>query len=476
MPAPATIDAFLEIVRKSKQVDPDRLEAYLRQHSQVMPNSPRKLAAALVRAGVLTIFQAEQFLLGKHKGFYLAGYRIVERIGIGGTGTVYLAEHALMKRRVAIKVLPTPLANDPVTRQRFLREAQVAGQLQHPNVVQVLDFREENGLYAIIMEYVHGPNLQQLLNRRGAQPVRQACEYVRQAALGLQHAHEAGLVHRDVKPANLLLDASGVVKLLDLGLARQASEQGESLTQKFNGKMVMGTADYLPPEQAMSLHDVDHRADIYSLGCTLYALIAGQPPFHEGSIGQKLLWHQTVMPQRLDRIRPEVPVALADLVERMMAKAPADRPASCAQVAEELEQWAGDASQRVDVRPSLRTLAEFNLGGASAAFSCGGPSRLAPPSTPLHEDTIGSQASDETGRMNPAPRVPPLRPPTPRPVNRPESELAPAPRATSAPVSTPAMSLSQSWQLRLILLAGLIALAAGLLGGVLALLLMGLRG
>ncbi|MFQ3594328.1 MAG: serine/threonine-protein kinase [Gemmataceae bacterium] len=466
MPAPATVDAFLEIVRKSNQVDSARLDAYLKQRPEGIPTTPRKLAASMIRAGILTIFQAEQFLLGKYRGFYLAGYRILERIGIGGTGTVYLAEHALMKRRVAIKVLPTPMANDPVTRQRFMREAQVAGQLQHPNVVQVLDFREENGLHAIIMEYVHGPNLQQLLNRRGPQPVRQACEYIRQAALGLQHAHEAGLVHRDVKPANLLLDATGVVKLLDLGLARQSTEQGESLTQKFHGKMVMGTADYLPPEQAMSLHDVDHRADIYSLGCTLYALIAGHPPFHEGSIGQKLLWHQTLMPPRLDRIRPEVPRELADLVERMMAKSPVDRPACCAEIADLLERWAGDATQRLDVRPSPGTLAEFDLGGASAAFSCGGLSRLAPPSTPLQDETIGSQASDETGRMKPAPRMPAPEPSTAQD----SADQQPTPPRPVVAMNQPA------WHWRFLLLAGLLALVAGLLGGVLALLLMGLRG
>jgi serine/threonine protein kinase len=474
MPSPATIDAFLEIVRKSNQVDPERLEAYLRQRSTGLPGTPKKLAASLIRARVLTIFQAEQFLLGKHKGFQLAGYRIVERIGVGGTGTIYLGEHALMKRRVAIKVLPTPLANDIAARQRFMREAQMAGMLHHRNVVQVLDFREENGLYAIIMEYVHGPNLQQLLNRRGAQPIAQACEVARQVALGLQHAHDAGLVHRDVKPANILLDSSGVVKLLDLGLARLASSNGESLTQKFNGKMVMGTADYLPPEQAMSLHDVDHRADIYSLGATIYALLAGQPPFAEGSIGQKLLWHQTVMPPRLDTVRPDVPLELAVLIERMLAKAPEDRPASCLEVAQQLERWAVDGGQRLDLRPSLSTLAEFDLGGASAAFSCGGPSRLAPPPNPLKDDTIGSQASDETGRMTPAaPRYPVPVPAMPTPLRSlPESPAAETAKATPSASPAPAVPLTH---LRFFLLAGLFALVAGLLGGVLGMLLMGLR-
>jgi tRNA A-37 threonylcarbamoyl transferase component Bud32 len=470
MPIPATNSTFLEIVRKSNQVDSARLDEYLSTHAETLPDSPRKLAASLVRAGVLTLFQAEQFLLGKYKGFSLAGYRIIERIGIGGSGIVYLGEHGLMKRRVAIKILPTELACDPASRERFIREAQVAGMLNHPNIVHFFDFREENGLYAIIMEYVHGPNLQQLLSRRGGQPLATACEYIRQAALGLQHAHEAGLVHRDVKPANLLVDINGVVKVLDLGLARFLHRGEQSLTLKFNDKMVMGTADYMAPEQAMSLHDVDSRADIYSLGATLYALIVGHPPFHEGSIGQKLLWHQTKMPPRLNELRSDVPAALATLIERMMAKDPAARPASCGEVALALEHWSHAKGQPVDIRPSAHTLAEFHLGGPSAAFSCGTGGRLAPPATPIGEDTIGSQASEETGRLTPAPGA------TPTP------GATPAPQATvSAPLSTVATggaepALTPLAQTRLLLMIGAFAVASGLAGGLLAMMLMGMRG
>ncbi|MGL4555605.1 MAG: serine/threonine-protein kinase [Gemmataceae bacterium] len=442
MPAPATADAFLAIVRKSNQVDPARLAGYLGARAGVPASEPRKLAASLVRAGVLTLFQAEQFLQGKHKGFGLGGYRIVERIGTGGTGTVYLAEHQAMKRWVAIKVLPTPLAADPTVRERFRREAQATALLDHPNVIHVYDFRDEGGLHAIIMEYAKGPNLQQLVTRRGAQPVAASCEYARQAALGLHHAHQAGLVHRDVKPANLLLDQTGVLKVLDLGLARYQADGESSLTQEFNSKMVMGTADFLPPEQALSLHDVDHRADLYALGATLYTLLAGRPPFHDGSIGQKLLWHQTRTPERLDRVRPDVPGPLADLVQRMLAKKPSARPASCAEVATALERWVGPG----DIRPSAATLEEFSLTSQSLALP-GSTSRALPEASPA-PDTLNAKGQEETGRIPKETPAPPTRPA--------------APPAAANPA--------------LLLVAGAFALAAGLLGGMVAILLMNLRG
>src|SRR5262245_9789116 len=201
MPAPATIDDFLEVVRKSNQVDPGRLEAYLHQHRKgdTLPPDPKKFAALLVREGILTNFQAEQFLQGRYKGFQLGGYRILERLGAGGTGTVYLAEHEVMKRRVALKVLPAAFASDPAVLERFRREAQAAAALDHPNIVRAYDFRHEGQLHFLVMEYVNGPSLEQVLQSQGPLEVGVACEYARQAAVGLQHAHEAGLVHRDIK-------------------------------------------------------------------------------------------------------------------------------------------------------------------------------------------------------------------------------------------------------------------------------------
>jgi serine/threonine protein kinase len=354
MPAPATIDDFLDVVRKSNQVDIERLSAYLkgRRQNDTLPPDPRKLAALLIRDGLITNFQAEQFLQGKYKGFTLGGYRLLERLGTGGTGTVYLGEHEVMRRRVALKVLPPSLANDPATLERFRREAQAAAALDHPNIVRAFDFRQEGLLHFLVMEYVNGPSLQDVLHRSGPLPIDVACEYVRQAAVGLQHAHEAGLVHRDVKPANLLIDATGTVKILDLGLARFAPDGQESLTKQFDESTVMGTADYLSPEQALNLHDVDSRADIYSLGATLYALLAGEPPFHTGTVTQKLLWHQMRDPRPLRQYRADVPDEVAEVVAHMMAKAVGERYQTVAEVAEELTPFCGAALPQAPNPPS----------------------------------------------------------------------------------------------------------------------------
>jgi serine/threonine-protein kinase len=303
-----------------------------------------------------------------------------------------------MRRRVALKVLPTPYAENPAILERFRLEAQAAAALDHPNVVHVNDFRQEGPLYFIVMEYIDGPSLQQLLARREQMPISVACEYIRQAAFGLQHAHEVGMVHRDVKPANLLVDPSGTVKVLDLGLARYDADGSESqVTEKFNSNTVLGTADYLSPEQALNLHDVDARADVYSLGATLYALLAGQPPFHKGSIGQKLMWHQTKEPDPVTLHRPEVPEALAAIVAKMLAKSRDDRFASAEEVAEAMAPWA-EAAPRRDVRPSPRTMTDVRLPAIGPRSSTSSV-RFAPPVAAA--DTWVSSANEDTSKLKP---------------------------------------------------------------------------
>jgi serine/threonine protein kinase len=300
MPAPTNVSDFLDLVRKSQQIDPSRLDSWLDQKRSTMPEEPKALALLMRKEGILTTFQAEQYLQGRYKGFTLGDYRLIERLGTGGNGTVYQAEHKIMRRQVAIKVLPPQVASDPGTLARFRREAQAVAALDHANIVRAYDFRQEGQLYVFVMEYVDGPNLQQLLDKKGALNVGVACDYIRQAALGLDYAHRAKMVHRDIKPANLLVDSKGIVKILDLGLARFVPQGQESLTKKFDEGVVMGTADYIAPEQALNLHEVDHRADIYSLGATLYTLLAGQTPFPSGSMTQKLLWHQLEAPAPIE--------------------------------------------------------------------------------------------------------------------------------------------------------------------------------
>jgi serine/threonine protein kinase len=338
MPAPATIDAFVELLGRSGLVDAERLRLFLQQASGIS-TTPRKLAARLVGSGLLTQFQAEQLLQGKYRGFTLGKYKVLERIGAGGHSTVYLCEHLVVKRRVAVKVLPTARADNPAALARFYREARAAGALDHPNLVKAHDIDQENGLHFYIMEYIDGSSLQEIVSRFGPLPAERAAHYIRQAAQGLQAAHAAGLVHRDIKPANILLDRQGVVRVLDLGLARFFSDDADPLTLKYENNSVLGTADYVAPEQALNSHEVDIRADIYGLGGTFYFLLTGQPLFPEGQIAQKLIWHQTRQPTPLRQLLPEVQEELAAVVERMIHKDPARRYQTPTELIEALAPW-----------------------------------------------------------------------------------------------------------------------------------------
>jgi serine/threonine protein kinase len=340
VPAPASVPAFLEVARRSGVVDQDRLDAFLAalRAAAALPERPAILAARLVVAGLLTRFQADQLLRGKWRGFTLGPYNVLDRLGGGGMGTVILAEHVRMRRLVALKVLPASCAADPELVARFHREAKAGAALDHPNVVRVYDFKRAGDVHFLAMEYVDGLDLHQLVERRGPLSAPRAAHYIRQAAAGLHAVHQASLVHRDIKPSNLLLSRSGIVKILDLGLARFFHEE-DDLTRQSAGAPVLGTADYLAPEQARDSHAVDIRADIYSLGATFYYLLSGQPPFPDGAVGQKLIAHQVKEPTPLRDLRPDVPAELAALVARMMAKDPADRYQTPAAVVEALAPW-----------------------------------------------------------------------------------------------------------------------------------------
>lgn len=339
------LDSFLAVTRRSNLVNRDQLAAMVASFEAEggETGNTKAFAEHLIRKKVLTPWQAEKLLQGKHKGFFLGKYRLLSLLGKGGMSSVYLAEHVLMRRRCAIKVLPTRRVHDASYLGRFHREAQAVASLDHPNIVRAYDVDHElDGdmeIHFLVMEFVDGRSLLDIVLQEGPLPARDAAEYVRQAALGLQHAHAAGLVHRDIKPGNLLVDTGGTVKVLDLGLARFFDTGEETSLTVQHDERVLGTADYLAPEQAVDSHGVDARADIYSLGCTLYFCLTGHPPFTQGSLAQRLLAHQTKEPPTVESERPDMPAELSAILKRMMSKQASDRQQTAMQVSEELEGW-----------------------------------------------------------------------------------------------------------------------------------------
>ncbi len=269
----------------------------------------------------------------------LGEYQLLAKLGRGGMGTVYKAIHTKLDRVVALKVLSRSRSDDEKAIARFEREMKAIGRLDHPHIVRAHDAREIEGKPVLIMEYVEGLDLGKLVRRLGPLPVANACELARQAALGLQYAHENGLVHRDVKPSNLMLTPEGEVKVLDLGLARFHLEHADGEEVTGTGQ-AMGTADYMAPEQASDSHAVDIRADIYSLGCTLYKLLTGRAPFagpeYRGSF-EKMTAHVQEPVPPIRELDPEIPEELAAVLDRMLAKEPDERFATPQQVADVLE-------------------------------------------------------------------------------------------------------------------------------------------
>jgi len=340
MPPPANADELLDLIQRSGVADEGKLRSYVQKLTDAagIPTDPQKFAGVLVRDGVLTYFQAEQLLQGKYKRFTIGKYKVLEKLGAGGMAQVFLCEHKMMRRKVAIKVLPTAKADDPSSLERFYREARAVAAVDHPNIVRAYDIDQDENLHFLVMEYVDGTNLQDLVKKFGQLDMLRACHYIYASAVGLQHAHEMGLIHRDIKPGNILLDRTGVVKILDMGLARFFYDEDDALTKKYD-ENVLGTADYLAPEQALDSHTVDIRADIYSLGATFYYLLTGSAVFPEGSVAQKLIWHQNRQPKPIKAFRADVPDEVIAIVEKMMAKKVENRYQTPAEVMGALAPW-----------------------------------------------------------------------------------------------------------------------------------------
>jgi serine/threonine protein kinase len=380
--AQLSVDEFLGLVEQSGLVAGvelrRELETLKARHNGAYPSTD-ETAQHLIDAGLLTDWHVDKLYLKKHRGYFLGKYKLLRHIGSGGMSSVYLAEHTLMHRQRAIKVLPRTKVNDSSYLARFHKEAQATAALDHPNIVRAYDVDNEGENHYIVMEYIPGKDLNAIVKQEGPLPMELACNYIAQAAEGLQHAHDASLIHRDVKPANLLVDTKGVVKILDLGLALFSDSAEASLTVAHN-ENVLGTADYLAPEQAVNSHKVDFRADIYGLGCTLYFLLTGSPPFNDGTLAQRIARHQTQMPEDIRKLRPECPRDLADICVKMMQKRPEKRHGSMREVAQALKNWlathgysfdpgGGDAALKAATLTAGRTM------GGRGSMSSAGESR-----------------------------------------------------------------------------------------------------
>jgi len=361
-----TGDQIFELLEKSGLIAADSLTKALADfETEVGPEGKgdgAKFLEYLLRVGLVTEWQSEKLQQGRHKGFFLGNYKLLRHLGSGGMSAVFLSEHKHMRQRRAIKVLPRERVNDSSYLGRFYREARAAAALDHPNIVRAYDVDNDGDNHFLVMEFVEGNDLQKVVSSGGVLPYEIAADYIRQAAAGLAHAHQVGLIHRDIKPANLLIDPKGIVKVLDMGLARFADDEKQASLTKMHDENVLGTADYLSPQQAIDSHNADARADIYSLGCTLYFSLTGHPPFNEGTLTQRLLMHQQKEPPAITVDRPDAPRDLLNICKKMMAKKLEDRYQTAGEVEQALTQWLVD---RGAMRPGQTT------GYAAAAAAAG---------------------------------------------------------------------------------------------------------
>lgn len=336
----AQTDGFLEVLQDTRLLSCAR---YVQLVEELIPacDDWSIIGRELIYRQWLTPFQVKRLLQGRGNELVLGSYVLQEPLGEGGMGRVYRSLNWKLGTLAAVKVIRRNRAGDPSAVKRFLREVQAMGAIRHPNVVYALDADLENGRLYCVTEYVPCMDLANLLKERGALPIEVACRYAAQLAEGLRHISAHGLVHRDVKPANILVTEDGsTVKLLDLGLARFEHPDWEAAASDLTQVgMMVGTPDYVSPEQIRDSRHADIRSDLYSLGCTLYHMLTGQAPFANAAIIDKLYLHQATEPLAVEQLRSDVPPRLATVVRKLMAKRPRDRYQDPSEVATTLRPY-----------------------------------------------------------------------------------------------------------------------------------------
>ncbi|MFQ5734922.1 MAG: serine/threonine-protein kinase, partial [Planctomycetaceae bacterium] len=383
-----TLDEFWQKIVAANLLSPEEVSRFRRDDSGERADEtplPQAVAERLVKAGALTGWQANMLLAGQDR-FFLGRYKLLEKLGEGGMGSVFKAEQVPLGRIVALKVMSEKLVSSAGSVARFRREIQSAAALQHPHIVLAYDADCVGDVHFLVMEYVDGEDLARLVKRRGALPAGEACHYVVQAAEGLDHAHRRGMVHRDIKPGNLLLTSRGVhpreqdggdqprrsptpsgspggiIKILDFGLAK-LEEQSETAHDLTATGQVLGTPDYMAPEQARNTRDADVRSDVYALGCTLFRLIGGRVPFPEGNVMERLMAKAMDDAPRLKSLRPEIPDALDAVVAKMLSRDPDQRYQTPAEVAAALTPFA-ERPQQAGTIVSATRRGGWNIAGS----------------------------------------------------------------------------------------------------------------
>lgn len=414
------LDEFVADVARSRLVEGTALHRSLIGFARVPDEGAAvRFAHLLITQRRLTPYQARKLLNGATRGFFLGGYRILRPLGEGGMGKVYLAVKEGTEDRVALKVLPPKrAAEEEQALRRFRRETDLSRRVTHPNLARTLDFGAEGGVHFMVLEYIPGETLYQAVKEAKGGPLRvtDAARLFLKVIDGLDAAHKIGLIHRDIKPSNIMITPEGDAKLLDLGLARALGEE----TQLTRPNIVVGTLDYMSPEQLMNASKADCRSDLYSLGCTLYFTLAGRPPFEGGDMVNKIFKQRMEDPEPLERVARGVPASFAAIVKKLMAKDPDHRYQTASDLRADLARWTSpekllallgaEAEAARAFRPpapeleedDLRLLSDDQAGGASLSLRDLGDA--APTAAPYHRaasPTVKAVVVPPSGRFLP---------------------------------------------------------------------------